>query len=130
MTARVVSNLQFEGGAKVTGLPSPIDPTDAVNKQYADSLAGGSVVVTTVEIDVGPSPVKEATFTIMDVSITPTTKILVFQAGRAATGRSADENEWTRLHLVANPASGQFELWVMCLNGSMTGTFLIDYIKG
>lgn len=130
MTRSVVSNLQFEGGAKITGLPTPTNPSDAATKGYVDGLSGGSVVVTTVEIDVGPTPVREATFTIMDVSITPTTKILAFQAGRAATGRTADENEWTRLHLVANPASGQFELWVMCLNGSMTGTFLIDYIKG
>lgn len=34
------------GDCKVTGLPTPVDPTDAVNKAYADSLGGGGPIST------------------------------------------------------------------------------------
>ena len=34
-------NLNMGGDCKVTGLPTPTDPGDAVNKAYADALGGG-----------------------------------------------------------------------------------------
>lgn len=94
-----------------------------------DLLAGGTSVLST-EIDVGPLPVKEASINVIDATVTPTTKISAYQSGRAATGRPADENQWTRLHVVARPNTGSFDLWVLCLNGTMSGTFNIEYLKG
>ena len=130
MSRAVLADLDFGGQAKVTGLPSPTAPSDAASKSYVDGLAGGSLTATAVEIDVGATPVTDKKVNIADASITPTTKLFVTQAGRAATGRPADENEWTRLHLVANPLTGSFDLWVRCLTGRMRGKFIIDYVKG
>lgn len=130
MAKPILSNQDFGGVAKVTGLPTPTAPADAANKAYVDGLVGGSVTMSSVEIDVGPAPVKAKKVNIVDAGVTPATKFLVTQAGRAATGRPADENEWTRLHLVANPLTGSFDLWVRCLTGHMRGKFIIDYVKG
>ena len=91
---------------------------------------GGGTAISSVEIDVGPLPVKEASINVVDAAVTPTTKITASQSGRAATGRPADENQWTRLHVVASPNTGSFDLWVVCLNGTMSGKFNIDYLKG
>lgn len=130
MAKPVKADLDFEGQARATGLPTPVNPSDAANKAYVDGLAGGSVTGTAVEIDVGALPVKNAKVTITDAGVTPTTKIFAQQSGRAATGRPADENEMTRLHLVPHPGTGSFQLWITCLTGRMRGKFIIDYVKG
>ena len=40
MSKAILSTLEFIGGAKVTGLPAPVDASDAVTKAYADGLDG------------------------------------------------------------------------------------------
>lgn len=37
MTKPVMQTLQLVGGAKITGLPTPVDPSDAAPKSYADT---------------------------------------------------------------------------------------------
>lgn len=125
----VNADLDFGGQGRPRGIPSPTAPDHAVNKAYADA-AGGGLVITSVEVDLGASPVKGKSVTVTDGAVTPSTKILAYQAGRAATGRPADENEWTRLHIVANAGTGSITFWIRCLTGRMRGRFIIDYVKG
>lgn len=129
MAIPVKRTLDLGGSARITGLQAPIAGDEPATKTYADSLASG-LVVTSVEIDFGTTSVTSKTFTITDAGVTGTSKILCFQAGRAATGQSADENEWTKLALTANPGTGSFTLWAECINGTVTGKFIIDYLKG
>lgn len=41
MSKQIFTSLEFNGGATVTGLPTPVDPTDAANKDYVDTAIEG-----------------------------------------------------------------------------------------
>lgn len=58
----MTGTLSMAGGATVTGLPSPVDGTDAVNKNYADALVAGltwknaAVALADSEITIASAP--------------------------------------------------------------------------
>ena len=106
------------------------DPTAALGiatKQYVDTRASG---IGEVEIDFGASAVREKRFTITNAAVTAATKIVATQSGKAATGRSADENEMDYLHLRAVPGAGTFTLHAACLTGRVSGKFKVSYLIG
>jgi hypothetical protein len=86
--------------------------------------------ITEIEIDFGATAVAELSFIISDASITITSKIVVLQSGRAATGRSADENELDIIRFVATPAAGSFQLSATCLSGRVSGKYKVNYLVG
>ncbi len=107
------------------------DPTAALGiatKQYVDSRAG--TPISEVEIDFGASAVREKRFTISNAAVTAATKIVATQSGKAATGRSADENEMDYLHLRAVPGAASFTLHAACLTGRVSGKFKVSYLIG
>jgi len=111
------------------------DPTVALGvatKQYVDahSGGGGGAVLTEAEVDFGAAAVREKKFILTNGSVTATSQILVAQSGKAATGRSADENEMDLLHLRAVPAAGSFTLYAACLTGRVSGKFKVSYQLG
>ena len=61
---------------------------------------------------------------------TAASKIVATQSGKAATGRSADENEMDVLSLRAVPAAGSFTLFADVLTGRANGKFKINYMVG
>jgi len=97
-----------------------------------DSLpgTGGAATVYEIEIDFGSTPVKSKKFTITDAGVSTGMKIMVEQSGNPATGRSADENEFTILSARAFAKTGAFDLYVDCLNGTALGKFKFNYMLG
>lgn len=44
MAKPVLADLVFDGTAKITGLPTPVAPSDAATKAYVDASGGGSAI--------------------------------------------------------------------------------------
>jgi hypothetical protein len=72
----------------------------------------GGLSMTEVEKDLGPTPKFSGTFTIVDATISPTSKILILQACGPYTGKGtrADEAEMDTLDLMAYPGSGSMTI--------------------
>ena len=108
------------------------DPTAALGiatKQYVDAHSGG-VAVSEVEIDFGAAAVRSRKFSITDAAVTAASKLIALQSGKAATGRSADENEMDILHFAATPSAGAFTLYAACLTGRVSGKYKVSYLIG
>lgn len=71
---------------------------------------GGSLTISTTEIDFGTTAKFVATATVTDAGVSGASKILTWQSGAAATGRQADENEMDAITCNANPGTGSFTL--------------------
>lgn len=127
-TLQTLERLEYENGKGWT-------ITNAAGAQVTAGQAGaagtnganGALTVTETEIDFGPTPTREKTFTVTDAGVSAASKIIVTQSGKAATGREADENEMDGLILAANPASGQFTLYARAVPGPVSGKFKLNY---
>lgn len=77
----------------------------------------GTTDVTEIEIDFGVNPVRSKRFTITDVAITETSKVLVNPSGNIATGRGIDDWEWDSIQFAAKSNSGNFLLYAKASGG-------------
>lgn len=97
---------------------------------------GGSVVITEIEIDFDTCGLGAATAkyvckaTVVDAAVSATSKLLITQAGEAATGRQEDENEMDPLVCRGAPAAGQFTLYCSPTRGGVAGKYKIYYTVG
>jgi hypothetical protein len=82
------------------------------------------------EIDFGATPVAEASFTIVDAAVTPSSHLIGQVAYEAPTGKELDELEMDALDLKFGPGSGQFTLYARGLDGYVADTFKINYTIG
>lgn len=80
------------------------------------------------EIDFGPASRRDATFTVGDADVTPTTLVMVNHSAAAATGRAQDENEMDTLLLRAVAGVGQFTLYATAFPTLVSGKFRINYL--
>jgi len=96
----------------------------------AYSGGGGTATITEIEIDFGTTGRSVKTFVITDLNVSPTSKIIIQQSGKAPTGKSADENEMDKIQFNATPGTGQFILNAECLTGRVLGKFKVNYILG
>ncbi len=96
--------------------------------QLSTAGASGSFTIAEVEIDFDVPAVASKTFVITDGSVSPSSKIMAVQSGKAAIERFADENDMDKIVFAANPGSGQFTLWAQCLTGKVSGKYLVHYI--
>ena len=104
----------------VSGMPAQLPSGDTVT----------GTTIKEIEVDFGASAVRSKRFTITDAAVSATSKIMVMQSGKAATGRSADENEMDMLHFLATPGSGTFVLIADCLTGRVNGKYKANYLIG
>lgn len=74
---------------------------------------GGSVAATTVEVNLGSTPTWRGKFTITDVLIDATKKVLVWQAPGPYTGKGtrADEADMDRISCIAEPLAGSASVY-------------------
>lgn len=91
---------------------------------------GGSASIKSVEIDLGSLAVRDKTFVITDAEVNTSSKIMIGQSAKAATGRQQDENEMDALFCRAAPGSGEFTLYVTVLTGRASGKYWVNYILG
>lgn len=103
---------------------------DLLYSALGHTHAGGLVTMGETEIDFGASPMVAKKFTVTDVTVTAGTVLTAYQSGKAATSKSADENEMDPLFLSAVPGAGQFTLYAEGLHGRVYGAFKIAYVKG
>ena len=109
------------GPTGATGATGPAGPEGPAGPPGS----GGNL--SQAEIDFGSTPRRGGSFTIVDAAITATSKILAVQAGDAATGKSADDNELDALVLRCVPETGQFTLYADSVKGLVAGAFKINY---
>jgi hypothetical protein len=92
--------------------------------------SAGSSTVKQTEIDFGALPVSEASFTIADASVSPTSHIVGTVAYQAPTGKDLDELEMDGIDLKFGPGSGQFTLYARGQDGYIADKFKINYVVG
>ena len=88
------------------------------------------VTVQTVELDFGSVPVASAQFTVTDATVAAASKLVIVQAGTAATGRDADEAELDPIAATASPGDGQFTVFCAPLMGRVVGKYKFHYQVG
>lgn len=71
----------------------------------------GSFAVTETELDFGTKPVADAIFTVTDVAITGTSKIMCTESGNTATGRAAGDAQWDSVAYSALAGTGSFTVY-------------------
>jgi hypothetical protein len=80
-----------------------------------------SVTASTAEIDFGTLPRSDGVFNVTDAAVTPSTQILAYQSGAAATGKDADDNELDAISVRAVAKSGAFTVYADALTGPVSG---------
>jgi len=91
---------------------------------------GGTAAIKETEIDFGAVPVAEGSFTVVDLSVTASSKIIGNVAYVAPTGKDLDELEMDTLDLKFAPGTGQFTIYAACLTGHVADKFKINYLVG
>jgi hypothetical protein len=95
--------------------------------QHYDEIKARVVYHKQTEIDLGSTPVYEATFTITDANITTSSVIVGYIAYVAPTGKDIDELEFDNFDLRFAPAAGSCTLYARSLEGLVEGKFKVNY---
>lgn len=97
--------------------------------QAGDTLPGSGPgsAWTEYEIDFGTLPQFDALFTITDATVSATSKIIINETGKPATGRVAGDSQWDYITLTALPATGSFTVYAMAAPGPVVGKRKIQY---
>jgi hypothetical protein len=95
-----------------------------------ESAPAGAATWTEAEIDFGTTGVYDATFTIVDASVSLTSEVAVVQSGVAATSRGAGDALWDAITYAAVPAAGSFTLYALAHPGPVVGMRKILYQVG
>jgi len=84
-------------------------------------------VWTELEVDFGTKPVYDATFQITDAAITATSKVVVMQSGKTATGRASGDMQWDAVNYAANADDGFATCYALCSPGPIVGRRILYY---
>lgn len=102
--------------------------TTLTNGTASINIPGGAGASwTEIEIDFGPLPRYVVTSSIADGTVSATSKINIWQAGIAPTGKTADENEMDGLICNAFPGTGTFDLRAFAVPGPVSGKYVFWY---
>lgn len=88
---------------------------------------GGAASITETEIDVGTTPVAEASISVTDAAVTASSKIIGGIAYKAPTGKDMDELEMDDLELKFEPGTGTFNVKIKGREGYISDKFIIWY---
>jgi hypothetical protein len=89
---------------------------------------GGGTTWTEGEVDFGSKPIYDTVFTIIDASISSTSKIVVEQSGKVATGRVASgDGAWDSISYTALPGTGSAQVWAKASPGPVVGKRKFQY---
>jgi len=83
-----------------------------------------------IEVDFGNAALAAKVFTVADPDVIPAHRIFCAQAGDAATGKAADENELDAFHCSAWAGTGQITINVTALHGYLVGKYKVSYMMG
>lgn len=91
------------------------------------AMVGAIASIIETEIDVGTTPVAEASVNVVNASINTNSKILGGAAYKAATGKDLDECEMDALELKFQPLAGSMNVSIKGLDGYIADKFIIWY---
>ena len=94
---------------------------------YCVVTATDIATITEVEIDFGTLPVTGKRFSITDVAITATKKIMILPSGNVATGRVGDDWDWDTIIFTAKAGAGNFALTAKVPRGRIRGKRKVFY---
>lgn len=123
-TVDILLEPQLDVSVVTTTLESRIS---ALEMAPSYSPPGEKVYAATVEHDFGNRPVRDASFTIVDPKISPTSKVFVTPGG-AATGRTADDWQWDGATIGVVPGSGSATCYVTFHPGPIVGPRSFNYM--
>lgn len=105
-----------------------LEAADVAIDARLDALeAAPGVIADVVEHDFGTAPVYEATFTITDASIAPTSIVTVVPGG-AATDRTADDWQWDGASIGVVAGTGSATCYVTFSPGPIVGPRAFNYM--
>ena len=110
-----------------TGSGVSVSVSAGVATVVVSSGGGGSFSMTETEIDFGTTPQWDKTFTVVDASVTGSSKISVWPSGNVGTSRVGNDLEWDNLLLGALAGTGQFTLTALAFPGPVVGKRKIYY---
>ena len=128
-------------GSGATGAQGPTGPAVYLEAEPGDDgmigppgatgpqgpAGGGSFSATEIEVDFGTKPVFDALFTISDGAVSATSKIVISESGKPATGRVAGDAQFDSISAAANPGTGSFALYCMARPGPVVGKRKLQY---
>jgi hypothetical protein len=94
----------------VAGTNITLTYDDPSNTLTIDAAGGGGGALTETEIDFGTAPVRSKKFTVVDGTVTGSSKIIVSPSGNVGTGRVGDDWEWDSVSLAAKAGTGSFTI--------------------
>jgi len=104
--------------------------TPTGNILVGPSSGGGTTNAFQTEVDFGSLPVAEASFTVANSSVVPTSKISGSVSYQAPTGKDIDELEMDELDLKFGPGSGQLTIYARGRDGYIADKFILSYVVG
>lgn len=117
-----VTNINFTGTGVTTSRT-----TNALTVNIPSS--GGSVGVTEVEVDFGTAPVYDKTFTVVDAAVSSTSKVLMGESGKVATGRVAQgDSLFDSINVAAIPGTGSLQVLCRASPGPVVGRRTLQYM--
>lgn len=131
--------IQFQDEGVALGTPATADVVNFVGAGVVASRAvntitvtisgggGGSFAMTEVEVDFGSTPRFDAQFSIADGTVAPSSKVLIQESGKAATGRVTGDSQWDSIDVAALPAAGSFIAYCRADPGPVVGRRLLQY---
>lgn len=103
---------------------------DAANTLIAN-VPTPTVTISSAEIDLGATPVADATITVTDAACTAAKHVMATIAWEAPTGKDIDELEMDDIQLRCKPAAGSFDVFIHAADGSyLADKFKINYLIG
>jgi len=97
---------------------------------FPKKSGGNGADVKQVEIDFGAVPVSDASFTVVDASVTIASQIIGNIANEAPTNKDLDELEMDSIDLKFAPGAGQFTILARGMEGYLHDKFKVNYLAG
>lgn len=123
----IAVNSDLPAMSATVGGAVPTPPNNTTTFLRGDGTFSSPTLITEVEIDVGTSPVAEASINVVNASIATSSKILGGAAYKAATNKDLDECEMDALELKFEPLAGSMNVKIKGLEGDIADKFVIWY---
>lgn len=115
------------GTKVIAGTNVSVSYNDATGETTISSTASGGASVTQTTIDFGSAGKTDEVFNIVDVGVSPTSKITAFVAWVSTLGRDADEVMADPISISVEPLAGSMNVYAMALEGTVSGKYAINY---
>lgn len=123
-------NVLDNGFAPATGAPTGKFLKDDLT--WAAPAGSGAADIKETEIDFGNGNyITDQTFSITDIDVSAGSQVIAYLSIKSPSdGRDVDEVMWEELLFCCKANSGNFDMFVRSLCGSVNGKFVVNYLVG